>query len=232
MYNTVEEYFKGWAPLVRPVSMCPMGLENLAPINQLLVHQEAELVDAEVGFESDNKFEVKNKMGQRLYYALEDSGKCCRCCCGQSRAFTIGIYDRYHREVVGVSRPCRSRHCGCCCSFCRCCKQEVIVMSPNGLVLGYVRQQRSCKNPKYIVINESGRKCFHIAGSRFSYRGRKSINFVISDISGRKIGSISKESHPEISSLEMLEAQFPVALHVKAKACLLGTLFLFGFLYF
>ncbi|KFP77494.1 Phospholipid scramblase 2, partial [Apaloderma vittatum] len=72
------------------------------------------------GFETNNKYEIKNALGQRVYFAAEDNDFCTRNCCGPSRAFTIHITDNLGREVITLQRPFR---CSSCC--CPCCLQEV-----------------------------------------------------------------------------------------------------------
>ena len=45
---------------------CPPGLEYLTLIDQLLVKQKLEMLEAIVGFETNNKYVVKNSMGQQV----------------------------------------------------------------------------------------------------------------------------------------------------------------------
>jgi hypothetical protein len=77
------------------------------------------------GFETNNKYEIKNSLGQRVYFAVEDTDCCTRNCCGASRPFTLRILDNLGQEVVTMERPLR---CSDCC--CPCCLQEVGVKSP------------------------------------------------------------------------------------------------------
>lgn len=72
------------------------------------------------GFETNNKYEIKNAMGQRVYFAAEENDCCTRNCCGPSRPFTIKIIDNIGQEVITLQRPLR---CSSCC--CPCCLQEV-----------------------------------------------------------------------------------------------------------
>ena len=57
---------------------CPPGLEYLSQIDQLLVHQQVELLEVLTGFETENKYVVKNSMGQVVYAAREMSDCCTR----------------------------------------------------------------------------------------------------------------------------------------------------------
>ena len=50
---------------------CPPGLEYLTAVDQLLIHQKVELLEAFVGYESGNKYSIKNSMGQKIFYAAE-----------------------------------------------------------------------------------------------------------------------------------------------------------------
>ena len=53
------------APAERPAN-CPPGLEYLTMIDQLLVKQKVEMLEAFTGFETNNKYVVKNTMGQQV----------------------------------------------------------------------------------------------------------------------------------------------------------------------
>lgn len=44
----------------------PPGLEYLTSIDQLLVKQKVELLEAFTGFETNNKFTIKNSLGQKV----------------------------------------------------------------------------------------------------------------------------------------------------------------------
>lgn len=49
----------------------PPGLEYLTQVDQLLVKQKVEMLEAFVGFETANKYTIKNSMGQKIYYSKE-----------------------------------------------------------------------------------------------------------------------------------------------------------------
>eukprot|EP01135_Chromosphaera_perkinsii_P000902 Nk52_evm65s152 gene=Nk52_evmTU65s152 len=68
---------------------CPRGLEYLLSVDQLLIHQQVELLEAFTGIETNNKYLIKNTLGQVVFFAAEDTGCCNRQCCGKDRAFTI-----------------------------------------------------------------------------------------------------------------------------------------------
>lgn len=73
-----------------------------------------------VGFESNNKYEVRNAMGQNVFYAVEENDCLSRQCCGPMRSFNIHVLDNFGQEVITVTRPLK---CMSCCF--PCCLQEV-----------------------------------------------------------------------------------------------------------
>ncbi|MEQ2215891.1 Phospholipid scramblase 2, partial [Xenoophorus captivus] len=89
-------------------------------IDQVLIHQKVELLEAFIGFETNNQYEIKNSLGQKIYKAKEKNDCCTRNCCGSLRSFDMKITDNMDREVIRLIRPFR---CVSCC--CPCCLQEV-----------------------------------------------------------------------------------------------------------
>lgn len=114
-------------PSAPPMPECPPGLEYLAHLNQLLVHQQLELVEVLTGFETNNKYQVKNSLGQPAYYAAEENDWLTRNCMRSARPFKITIVDNFGRPVMRLERPLR---CQACCCFC--CLQNMRVYSPPG----------------------------------------------------------------------------------------------------
>lgn len=92
----------GWMTIPTGLSNCPPGLEYLSMIDGLLVHQKVELLEAFVGFETNNKYTIKNSVGQKVYYAVEDNDCCTRNCCGPMRPFDMKIMDNFRNEVTNI----------------------------------------------------------------------------------------------------------------------------------
>ena len=114
----------------------PPGLEYLTQIDQLLVKQKVEMLEAFLGCETNNKYEIKNTMGQDVYKAKEDNDCCNRNFCGPLRSFEMGITDASGNEVIHLSRPLA------CQDFCfPCCLQSMEVSAPPGNVIGTIEQQ-------------------------------------------------------------------------------------------
>ena len=107
-----------WMPMqpqMQRNTNCPPGLEYLAAIDQLLVHQKVELLEAFTGFETGNKYTVKNSMGQNVFKAKEESDCCSRQFCGPMRSFGMKILDNNGTEVMHLNRPLA---CASCCFPC------------------------------------------------------------------------------------------------------------------
>lgn len=49
---------------------CPSGLEYLTVIDQLLIQQKVEVLELFTGFESKNKYIIKNSLGQNVRHGL------------------------------------------------------------------------------------------------------------------------------------------------------------------
>ncbi|XP_032766053.1 phospholipid scramblase 1 isoform X2 [Rattus rattus] len=126
-----------WMQAPPPPLDCPPGLEYLTQIDQILVHQQIELLEVLTGFETNNKYEIKNSLGQRVYFAVEDTDCCTRNCCGASRPFTLRILDNMGREVMTLERPLR---CSSCCF--PCCLQELKSLDEESVV-GKISKQWS-----------------------------------------------------------------------------------------
>ncbi|CAN8020678.1 unnamed protein product, partial [Ixodes persulcatus] len=95
---------------------CPPGLEYLAMLDQLIIQQQVELLEAIMPvFETANKYVVKNSMGQFIYLISEDSDICVRMCCGPNRCLALGVQDFRGQEVMRFIRPCRCTSCLCPC---------------------------------------------------------------------------------------------------------------------
>lgn len=55
-----------WVTAVPEIPNCPRGLEYLSTLDQLMVKQKVELMEAITGFEGNNKYIIKNSSGQNV----------------------------------------------------------------------------------------------------------------------------------------------------------------------
>ena len=137
----------------------PPGLQYLAMVDHLLIKQKVELLEAFTGWESKNKYQITNTLGQDVFFAKEKSDCLTRMCCGPGRPFEMEIVDNDNREVIHLVRPLRCQ--GCCFP---CCLQELEVHSPPGTIIGYVEQKWTLCTPLFAVKNERGEEVLIIEG--------------------------------------------------------------------
>lgn len=210
---------------------CPPGLEYLTQVDQILVHQQVELLEAFTGFETANKYEIKNSLGQKVYFAAEQSDCCTRQCCGPCRSFEMKIMDNMQQEVMHLERPLRCASC-----WTPCCLQEMTITSPPGTVIGKLKQRWDMLFPKFDVENENGDTILKIEGPCLTCNMCGDVEFKVMSENGHEIGKISKQwtglVKEYFTDADNFGVQFPMDLDVKAKACLLAAVFLIDFMFF
>lgn len=221
-----------WMPVPQAPIGCPPGLEYLASIDQILVQQQVELLEAFTGFESNNKYKISNTLGQQVYFAAEDTDCCTRQCCGPGRPFEMKILDNMQREVIHLSRPLR---CQCCCF--PCCLQQIEVQSPPGSVVGYIEQDWTLWKPKFSILNANREKVLRINGPCCPCSCGSDVNFHILPLEGETpIGKVTKQwaglVREMFTDAETFGISFPMDLDVKMKAVLMGACFLIDFMFF
>ncbi|XP_053677297.1 phospholipid scramblase 2-like isoform X1 [Anopheles nili] len=221
----------GWMPIPQGIPNCPPGLEYLTAIDQLLVHQKVELLEAFTGFETANKYTIKNTLGQKVYWAMEDTGCCNRMCCGAARAFDMKILDTFQNEVLHFNRPLR-------CSSCwfPCCLQTMEVTAPPGNVIGYVEQNWSILTPQFSIKDQNGETVLKISGPFCTFSICGDVEFEVLATNGTQVGKISKQwsglGRELFTDADHFGINFPMDLDVRVKATLLGALFLIDYMFF
>ncbi|VFV20313.1 phospholipid scramblase 1 [Lynx pardinus] len=171
-----------------PPSGCPPGLEYLSQIDQILVHQQIELLEVITGFETNNKYEIKNSFGQ-IYSAAEDTDCCTRNCCGASRPFTMRIIDNMGQEAITLERPLR-----CDSRCCPCCLQEIEVHAPPRVPVGYVTQTRHPCLPRFTIQNERREDALKVIGPCVGCSCCADVDFEIKSLDEETtVGKISKQ---------------------------------------
>ncbi|XP_068136857.1 phospholipid scramblase 2-like [Hyperolius riggenbachi] len=220
-----------WMPTPPTIPNCPPGLEYLSQIDQVLIHQQVELLEALIGYESNNKYEIKNSMGQRVYFAAEQNDCCTRNFCGPARSFVITIVDNMGREVIRLSRPYR---CSACCF--PCCLQKLQVEAPPGTVIGHIKQNWHPCLPRFTIMNEREEEVMKIHGPCVPCSCCSDVNFELKSLNESDIGRISKQwtglVKETFTDADNFGVQFPMDLDVKMKAVVLGACFLIDFMFF
>uniref|UniRef100_A0A8C9SGT9 Phospholipid scramblase n=1 Tax=Scleropages formosus TaxID=113540 RepID=A0A8C9SGT9_SCLFO len=204
----------------------------LLKIDQILIHQKIELLEAIIGFETNNQYEIKNVLGQTIFRAKENNDCCTRNCCGALRSFNIKLMDNMDCEVIQLVRPFRCNSC-----WCPCCLQELEVQAPPGTVIGYVVQDWHPCLPKFSIQGPSRETLLKLEGPCLACNCCGDVNFELKDKDGEQcIGRISKQWSGLVkeifSDADNFGIQFPMDLDVKIKAVLLGACFLIDFMFF
>lgn len=222
----------GWAVAPQPPPNCPPGLEYLASVDQLLVKQKVEGLEAFTGYETNNKYEVLNSLGQRVFYAVEDTCCCTRNCCGHHRPWDIKILNNQSKEVMHLSRGLR---CNCC--LCPCCLQKVTVEAPPGNVIGYVSQAWSLCKPRYKIQTANEETVLRVKGPCCTWNLCGDIEFDVTTADETSFcGRITKQwsglAKEAFTDADNYGISFPMDLDVNVKAVLVGAVFLIDFMYF
>lgn len=214
----------------QPINCYP-GLDYLTQVNQLLVHQKVELLEAITGFETNNKFSVKNTLGQKVYWAAEDNDCCTRNCCGPLRRFHLKVFDNDKHEVIHIRRPAACDSC-----LFPCCLQSIIVYAPPGNIIGSVEQTWSICYPRFVIKNANNETVLQIAGPMCTYSICGDVEFNILTLDGDEIGKISKQwsglARELFTDADFFGISFPMDLDVELKAVMLGACFLIDAMFF
>ncbi|XP_072427818.1 phospholipid scramblase 1-like [Chiloscyllium punctatum] len=213
-------------------TQCPPGLEYLLEVDRLLIHQQLEIVEAVIGYETNNKYEVKNIIGQQIYFVTEKSNFCCKMCCGSKRAFKIQLVDNMGTEVIRMKRTLRCQSC-----WCPCCLQKLEVQAPPGEPISYVIQKWHPCLPKFVIQDKNTVPVLKILGPCCLSSCGHPIKFKIKDFqASTKVGSITKNWSgfltEALTDKDNFEINFPTVLDVRIKAALIGLCFLIDYMYF
>lgn len=161
-----------------------MGLDSLADLDEVLVHQELDLFETVTGLEMSNRYLVSNTAGDVLWAATESSTFCCRLACGPRRRLDLTM--RAFQDGVCVLRINRPLHCQAACFPC-CLQVKIVqtflilrlileqfhmqtieVVSGTGQVLGHVEQLWSLW-PSLLIKDENQEPVFRITGPFWTY---------------------------------------------------------------
>lgn len=228
-----------WMQAPGAIPGCPPGLEYLAQIDQLIVKQQIELLEALTGFETRNRYRVFNNLGQQVYFAQEESDCCMRYMCGPARAFEIIITDNNGLAVMKFRREFK-----CCAGCCWCANSEgcafyLYVEAPPGNPVGYVRQEQSSWKPNFSLYTTDDQPLARIHGPCCICNCPccGDVEFpVMSPDDTNQIGRVAKQwsgaLREWLTDADTFSVTFPMDMDVRMKAVMFGALFLIDFMYF
>lgn len=198
------------------------------------VKQAVELLEAFIGWETPNKYSIKDQSGNKIFAAVEDSDMCGRQLCGKYRSFTIRLRNTGNQDVLLFERDI---DCSCC--FGLCCPDTLKVMTSTGQLLGTVKQSFAIFYPTFTIENAVGNPIFTIEGPLCpsSFCPGQSVLFKLCNVTnGAPVGTISKEwsgwGRELFTDADYFSMSFPVDLDPSLKAVCLGALFLIEYRYF
>ncbi|KAE8604282.1 hypothetical protein XENTR_v10014654 [Xenopus tropicalis] len=212
--------------------LVPPGLEHLSKMQQIIIHQQTELLGVFLGTEKSNKYEIKDNFGQRFYFATEENEYFNKNFCGPVRPFTMRISNSRGQEVITIIRPLRCIHCCFPCYL-----QELEVQAPLGTTAGFIVQKWDPLLPKFIIQNESKEDVLIVIGPYLTSSCFGDVIFEVKTLNEEStIGKICKYwsgfVNDVFTNADNFGIEFPVDLDVKLKAALIGTCFLIDLMYF
>uniref|UniRef100_A0A2I3H2L4 Phospholipid scramblase n=1 Tax=Nomascus leucogenys TaxID=61853 RepID=A0A2I3H2L4_NOMLE len=214
-----------------PTVSLPPGLEYLSQEkNVFIIFFFPPLVI--LGTETSNKYEIKNSLGQRIYFAVEESICFNRTFCSTLRSCTLRITDNSGREVITVNRPLRCNSCWCPCYL-----QELEIQAPPGTIVGYVTQKWDPFLPKFTIQNANKEDILKIVGPCVTCGCFGDVDFEVKTINDKlTIGKISKYwsgfVNDVFTNADNFGIHVPADLDVTVKAAMIGACFLFDFMFF
>ncbi|XP_020817073.1 phospholipid scramblase 2-like [Drosophila serrata] len=221
-----------WKSIPSGIPNCPRGLEYLTAVDQLLVKQKVELIEAFTGLEGNNRYSVKNALGQKVFLAVEDTSCCTRNCFGADRPFKMKLYEAHSKEeVLQLQRPVACS----CCLFC-CCLDRIEISDPQGNVIGSIKERCTIWKPSFRILDQNGDLALRIEGPFWTCSVCGNIEFQVVSLTGENIGKISKQwsglAREVYTKADNFGISFPLDLDVRLKAILLGATFLIDFMFY
>ncbi|XP_064468746.1 phospholipid scramblase 2-like isoform X2 [Ornithodoros turicata] len=188
----------------------PSGLEYLGALDQLIIKQQVEL--------------------------LEASNICTRCCCDEGRCFSMNVMDTQKRQVMKFIRPlrCQSNYRGLCC----CCLQQVEVQAPPEQTIGFVKEGCSFCRSSFYICDNAGSPLVRVQGPCITRSCPCScdVKFAVLTLAGKEIGVITKQWSGAVKEMftdaDTFSVTFPLDLDIRAKASIVACSILIDYMFF
>ncbi|KAK7020659.1 hypothetical protein SK128_008363 [Halocaridina rubra] len=210
----------------------PHGLEYLAQLDQILIQQFVSVCEVLSGCEAQNRYILKNSMGQEFMSATEVSECCERQCCANIRSFEMPFIDNNGIEVIRLIRP--FRFSSCCCP----CFNQTMEITASGQLLGTMHQEWNFCLPlctTYTIKDSSGDTAFKIKAPCWPCSCGSDVVFDVIGKDGKRgdIRRTWKGCCTECcTDADNFCVSFDRDMDVRSKALMLGAAFLIDFIYF
>ncbi|XP_062602624.1 uncharacterized protein LOC134264342 [Saccostrea cucullata] len=149
-----------------------------------------------------------------------------RSCLGSGRDLTTRVQDPSDNDVGRMFREVAIR--GCC--ICSCDTPELIIKHPNRLLLGIVRERRTCCRPSFEIVDRTGDVQFTFSNDccYFQYCGWcKDSTVYVKDRDDETVANLVKKSFHNSKELIGLEnkihIEFVKKIKVQEKLLVIGA---------
>ena len=194
-------------------------MDVLRNVNSLIVSQKKEWGEILTGFETKNRYEIKDTLGNQLFSAHEIAGSILlRYFLKAYRPFTMNILFPNGNNALTLKRLFRFF------------LSRLNIFDASGRQIGFIKQHFSIFRRIYSVLSAEGGQVFRLVGPLLH---PWTFN-IIKD--GGEIGKITKKwsglGKEVFSDADNFSVFFPQDLDINQKSLLLGAVFLIDFVHF
>ncbi|MCX7736849.1 MAG: phospholipid scramblase family protein [Candidatus Kapabacteria bacterium] len=194
-------------------------MEKLTQVKSLIISQQKHWGEILSGFEMKNKYIIYDEFGKELYFAGEESSSLLgRLFLKSSRPFEILILDKQGNKILKLKRPFKFFF------------PELTVMDSFDNILGKIKWKFAFFKRLYTIYDPNGIEIMELEGPFFK---PWTFNIIKNGIEQGKIVKRWSGAMKEMfTNADNFGITFPPDSDLKAKAILLGAVFLIDFVHF
>jgi len=193
-------------------------MDRLKNVPALIVQQKKEWGEILTGFETKNKYSIRDPQGNELYFAAEESNLLLRLFLKMLRPLTFHIVSKEGSKILKIKKPFRFYF------------HEVTIQDDHGKGMGRVRREFSLFKRNFTIFDAMGVEIYKITGPFLHPWTFHIVN------NGNEVGKISKKwsglGKELFTDADNFSVEFGSISDLNHKASLLGALFLIDLLYF
>uniref|UniRef100_T1JP42 Phospholipid scramblase n=1 Tax=Strigamia maritima TaxID=126957 RepID=T1JP42_STRMM len=217
-----------WMPKPQGICNCPPGLEYLASIDQISIH---DIVETGWISSAYKRYRIINNKDEVVYLAEEERPETLIV---SQRHMNMKLIENSGKEVIHLHRSVRSDD-GCCCFQ----LNKMDVSAPVGQIVGYVVEDGSWEGIGFTIENAAGGAVLRIIRPGVCFRccGSGDVNFDVMALDGNtQVGIIQWQNWTggfiRCDDADDFGITFPMDLDVRMKAVMIGASLLIDFMYF